>query len=67
VTYLRKFSPVEEIASKFARADYQNFCRLASKKSAESAVFLGLEGTLLMNKAMGFITKLLEKQFKASP
>jgi len=42
-----KFSPVEEIASKFAIADFQNFCRLASKKSAESAVFFVLEGTLL--------------------
>jgi len=37
---------VEEIASKFASADFQNFCWLASKKSAESAVFFGLEGTL---------------------
>jgi len=37
---------VEEIASKFASANFQNFCRLASKKSAESAVFFNLEGTL---------------------
>jgi len=42
-----KFSPVKEIASKNASADFQNFCRLASKKGAESAVFFGLEGTLL--------------------
>jgi len=34
-----KFSPVKEIASKNASADFQNICRLASKKSAESAVF----------------------------
>jgi len=31
---------------KNASADFQNFCRLASKKGAESAVFFGLEGTL---------------------
>ena len=43
-----KVSLVEEIASKFASADFQNFCRLASKKSAESAVFFGLEGTLVV-------------------
>jgi len=42
-----KFSPVKEIASKNASADFQNFCRLASKKTAESAVFFGLEGTLV--------------------
>jgi len=42
-----KLSPMEEIASKFASVDFQNFCRLASKKSAESAVFFGLEGTVL--------------------
>jgi len=41
-----KFSPVEKIASKFANANFQNFCQLASKRSAESAVFLGLEGIL---------------------
>jgi len=41
-----KFSPGEEITSKFASADFQNFCRLAPKKSAESSVFFGLEGTL---------------------
>jgi len=29
-----KISFVKEIASKFASADFQNFCRLASKKSA---------------------------------
>jgi len=29
-----KFSPVKEIASKFASADFQNFCWLVSKKSA---------------------------------
>jgi len=38
-----KFSPVKEIASKFAIADFQNCCRLVSK---ESAVAFGLEGTL---------------------
>jgi len=38
---------MKEIASKNASADFQNFCRLASKKGAESAVFLGLEGTLI--------------------
>ena len=27
-----EFSPVKEIASKFASADFQNICRLASKK-----------------------------------
>jgi len=27
-----KFSPVDEIVSKLASADFQNFCRLASKK-----------------------------------
>jgi len=43
-----KFSPVEEIASKFASADFQNLYGLASKKSAESAVFFGLEGTLVV-------------------
>jgi len=43
-----KFCPVEEIASKFASADFQTFCRLGSKKSAESSVFLGLEGTPAM-------------------
>jgi len=37
---------VAEIASKFASADFQNFCRLAFKKSAERAVFFGLKGTL---------------------
>jgi len=41
-----KFSPVEEIASKFASADFRNFYQLASKTSAESVVFFGLEGTL---------------------
>jgi len=30
--YFAKFSRVEEIVSKFASADFQNFCRLASKK-----------------------------------
>jgi len=35
---------VEEIASKFASADLQNFCWLASKKSAVSAGFSGLRG-----------------------
>jgi len=40
---------VKEIASKNASADFQNFCRLASKKGAESAVFFGFEGTLLGN------------------
>jgi len=35
---------VEEIASKFASGDLQNFCRLASKKSAVSAGFSGLRG-----------------------
>jgi len=32
-----------------ASADFQNLCRLASKKGAESAVFFCLEGTLLHN------------------
>jgi len=32
---------------KNASADYQNFCQLASKKGVESAVFFGLEGTLV--------------------
>jgi len=41
-----KFSPAKEIASKNASADFQNFCRLASKIGAESVVFFGLEGTL---------------------
>jgi len=36
--------PVEEIASKFANADFQNFYRLASKKFTESAVFFQLRG-----------------------
>jgi len=34
-----KFYPVKEITSKNASADFQNFCRLAYKKGAESAVF----------------------------
>ena len=38
---------MKEIASKNASDDFQNFCRLASKKGADSAVFFGLEGTLL--------------------
>jgi len=38
-----KFSPLEEIASKFASADFQNFCQQASKKRAESAGFFGFE------------------------
>jgi len=42
-----KFSLVKEIASKNASADFQNFCRLASRKGAESVVFFGLEGTLM--------------------
>jgi len=42
-----KFSPVKEMVSKKASAYFQNFCRLASKKGAESAVFFGLEGTLV--------------------
>jgi len=29
---------------KNASADFQNFCRLASKKGAKNAVFFGLEG-----------------------
>jgi len=43
---------VKEIASKFASADFQNFCRLATKKSAESADFFSLEGTLLADLAL---------------
>jgi len=39
---------VQEIASKFANADFQKFCQLASKKYAESASFFSLEGTLLL-------------------
>ena len=39
-----KFSPVKEIACKFASADFQNFCRLVSKKSAKSAGFVRLRG-----------------------
>jgi len=39
-----KISFVKEIVSKFASADFQNFCRLASKKSAESASFSRLRG-----------------------
>jgi len=35
---------VEEIASKFASADFQNVCRLASKQSVENAVFFRLRG-----------------------
>jgi len=54
-----KISFVKEIASKFARADFQNFCQLASKKSAESAVFFGLEGTLPKIK---FLSPLIWKQ-----
>jgi len=42
-----KVSPTEKIASKFASADFQNFCQLVSKQSAETAVFFGLEGTLI--------------------
>jgi len=38
---------VKEIASKFASADFQNCCRLASKKMPKVPVFFGLEGTLL--------------------
>jgi len=44
-----KFYPVEEIASKFASADFQNFCRLASKKSAGSAGFFRLRGNTVYN------------------
>jgi len=39
-----KFSPVEEIASKFASAGFQNFYRLASKTNAEIACFFRLRG-----------------------
>ena len=39
-----KFTPVKEITSKNASADFQNICRLASNKSAESAVFFRLRG-----------------------
>jgi len=42
-----KFPPVKEIASKNASTDFQNFCWLVSKIGAKSAVFFGLEGTLL--------------------
>jgi len=37
---------MKEIASKNASFNFQNFCRLAFKKGAESAIFFGLEGTL---------------------
>jgi len=47
---VEKFSQVKEIASENASADFQNFCRLASKKGTESAVFFGLEGTLRYTK-----------------
>jgi len=43
-----KFSPVEEIASKFASADFQNFCRLASKKVPEVPVFFRLRGNTVV-------------------
>jgi len=39
---------VKEIASKNASADFQNFCRLASKKGAESAVFFRLRGNTVL-------------------
>ena len=38
LSFVKSF-PVKEIASKNASTDFQNFCRLASKKDAESAVF----------------------------
>ena len=44
-----KFSPVEEIASKFASADFQSYCQLVSKKSAESAGFFQLRGNTGMD------------------
>jgi len=44
--YFVKFSPVEEIASIFASADFQNFCRLASKKVLKLLFFFSIEGTL---------------------
>jgi len=34
---------VKKIVSKNASVDFQNFCRLASTKGAESAFFFGLE------------------------
>jgi len=44
---LLNFLQWRKLRPKYASANFQNFCRLASKKSAESAVFFGLEGTLV--------------------
>jgi len=46
---------------KNASADFQNFCRLASKKGAESAVFFDLEGTLPLNS---YLAQLAEELWR---
>ena len=62
-----KFSPVKEIASNFASANFQNCCRLASKKSAESAVFFRLRGNTAplihqTNSSHGYAIHKVEEQ-----
>jgi len=47
-----KISFVKEIASKFASADFQNFCRLASKKSV---VVFGLDEHWTPGTAKSFL------------
>jgi len=49
-----KFSPVEEIASKFARAVFLIFVGWCPKKVPKVLVFFGLEGTLGISPTFTF-------------
>jgi len=45
-----KVSPVEEIASKFASAEFQKFLSAGVQKMCRKCRFFGLEGTLVLGK-----------------